>query len=122
MVDRVVGAHRNFVPRPTLDGGLEPVVDPTRRRVATQVNTPTDAAMLTRQALKAVDLRFGDNAPYIPLGHPPNRARRHKGDFGWTRGGMLSALEEFYVIGTFVPIAPEVRVEVVLGCSPAAVP
>lgn len=89
MVDRVVGAHRNFVPRPTLDGGLEPVVDPTRIRVATPVNTPMDAALLTRQALKAVDLRFGDNAPYIPLGHPPNRARRHKGDFGWTRGGML---------------------------------
>ncbi|CAN0334523.1 unnamed protein product, partial [Ectocarpus sp. 4 AP-2014] len=62
------------------------------------------------QALKAVDLRFGDNAPYIPLGHPPNRARRHKGDFGWTRGGMLSALEEFYVISTFVPIAPEIAV------------
>ncbi|CAM9865080.1 unnamed protein product, partial [Ectocarpus sp. 13 AM-2016] len=50
--------------------------------------------------------------PYIPLGHPPNRARRHKGHYGWTLRTMLWALEEFYVIGTFVPIAPEVSVQV----------
>ncbi|CAN0324187.1 unnamed protein product [Ectocarpus sp. 6 AP-2014] len=62
------------------------------------------------KALRAVGRRFGDHAPYIPLGHPPDRARRHKGNYGWTLRTMLWALEEFYVIGTFVPIAPEIAV------------
>ncbi|CAN0312144.1 unnamed protein product [Ectocarpus sp. 6 AP-2014] len=104
MVERVVEVHRSHLPRPTPDGGLEPVSNTPR------VYTPADAALLTQQALRAVGRRFGDHAPYIPLGHPPDRARRHKGNYGWTLRTMLWALEEFYVIGTFVPIAPEIAV------------
>ena len=103
IVSAMIGRFRAKVPMPTAAGGLEPV-----RAAGDVANMSAEAA--TALALRRVEHAFGDHGPSIPLGSAPHRARRHKQQgLPWTKKTQEKALEEFYVNGRFVPLAPEVR-------------
>ena len=108
MVKPVVLPIAQSVPFPEADGGL---AHGAFSAGESKKRTPAERAAHTAEALRSVQLHFGDSAPYLPLGRPENRARKDKpGSDKWKPPEMAKAAIHFHVIGTVVVVQPEVRI------------